>query len=322
MNKMTTGKRIAIYLVFTFAVTYALEIFVIGNIMNNAALAPVFSLLVGAMMFIPSLGVLFTRLVTKEGFKDAWILPNFKGHVRFYILAWLLPAGLIIAGAALYFIVNPNLFDPAMGYMAQSYAAQGLKLEPAAVQSMTLVSIALGLVFSPVINILNATGEEWGWRGYLVPKLSEKMSVVPTVLLSGVIWGLWHAPLTILIGHNYGFGYPGYPFAGILAMCGFCIAMGTLFSYVSLRTRSCLPAAIAHGTLNGMAATGVVFVSGAEAVNPFVGPAPTGILGGAGFIIAMVVFMVIMVRLEKKQKLIAPPKQPAVTPDAMPESVQ
>lgn len=322
MSNMTTGKRIAIYLGFTFAVTYALEIFVIGNLMNNAALAPVFTLLVGAMMFIPALGVLFTRLVTKEGFKDAWILPNFKGHVRFYILAWLLPAGLIIIGAALYFIIYPNLFDPAMGYMAQSYAAQGLSLESPAVQSMTLLSIAVGLLFSPVLNILNATGEEWGWRGYLVPKLSEKMSVVPTVLLSGVIWGLWHAPLTILIGHNYGFGYAGYPFTGILAMCGFCIVMGTLFSYVSLRTRSCLPAAIAHGTLNGMAATGVVFISGVDAVNPFVGPVPTGIIGGIGFIVAMVILIVIMVRLEKKQQLIAPPKQAAVEPDALPASAE
>lgn len=322
MSNMTTGKRIAIYLGFTFAVTYALEIFVIGNLMNNAALAPVFTLLVGAMMFIPALGVLFTRLVTKEGFKDAWILPNFKGHVRFYILAWLLPAGLIIIGAALYFIIYPNLFDPAMGYMAQSYAAQGLSLESPAVQSMTLLSIAVGLLFSPVLNILNATGEEWGWRGYLVPKLSEKMSVVPTVLLSGVIWGLWHAPLTILIGHNYGFGYAGYPFTGILAMCGFCIVMGTLFSYVSLRSRSCLPAAIAHGTLNGMAATGVVFISGVDAVNPFVGPVPTGIIGGIGFIVAMVILIVMMVRLEKKQQLIAPPKQAAVEPDALPASAE
>ncbi len=322
MNTMTTGKRIAVFLVFTFAVTYALEIFVIGNIVNNAALAPVLSLLVGAMMFVPALGVLFTRLVTREGFKDAWILPNFKGHVRFYILAWLLPAGLIIAGAAVYFIIYPNLFDPNMGYMAQSYAAQGLNLDTPAVQSMTLLSIVVGLVLSPVINILNATGEEWGWRGYLVPKLSEKMNVVPTVLLSGVIWGVWHAPLTILIGHNYGFGYAGYPLTGILAMCGFCIAVGTLLSYLSLRTRSCLPAAIAHGSLNGMAATGVVFVSGADAVNPFAGPVPTGIIGGAGFIAAMIVCIVIMVRLERKGKLIAPVKQAPVAQDVQAEVAQ
>ncbi len=320
MKNMTTGKRIAIFLGFTFLVTYAFEILVIGGLKDNAAVAPVFTLLVGAVMFIPSLGVVFTRLVTKEGFKDAWILPNFKGHIRYYILAWLLPAGLIFAGAALYFLINPQMFDANMGYIEESTAALGVKFDPSAMRLMMIIQIAVGVVISPIVNILNTTGEEWGWRGYLVPKLSEKMSIIPTVLLSGVIWGLWHAPLTVIIGHNYGFGYEGYPYLGILAMCGFCIAMGTVFSYVSLRTRSCLPAAIAHASLNGLAASGMMFLPSADAVNPFTGPAPTGYIGGAGFIVAMIVYIIIMVRLEKKQMLIAPPKPPKMAAEEAPEA--
>ncbi len=315
MKNMTTGKRIAVFLAFTFAVTYALEIFLIGNIKDDAAMAPVLSLLIGAMMFVPALGVLFTRLVTKEGFKDAWILPNFKGHVRYYILAWLLPAGLIFAGAALYFLICPQLFDPNMGYMVDAYAAQGLNLDPALIRTSSIVSVIVGVASAPILNILNTTGEEWGWRGYLVPKLAEKMPVVPTVLFSGLIWGLWHAPLIIIVGHNYGFDYPGYPYVGILAMCVFCIVVGTFLSYVSLRTRSCLPAAIAHGALNGLAATGIMFIAGADAANPFVGPVPTGYIGGAGFIVAMIVTIIIMVRLEKKKKLIAPPKNAQALPE-------
>lgn len=320
MNKMTTGKRIAIFLAFTFVVTYALEIFLLGNVKDNAAFAPVLPLLLSTMMFIPALGVVFTRLVTKEGFKDAWILPNFKGHIRYYILAWLLPAGLIFAGVALYFLINPQMFDPNMSYMANAYAAQGINLDPAVIRTTSIVSIIVGVLTAPILNIFNTTGEEWGWRGYLVPKLSEKMPVVPTVLLSGVIWGLWHAPLTVIVGHNYGFGYAGYPYVGILAMCAFCIAVGTFLSYVSLRTRSCLPAAIAHGALNGLAGTGVIFMSVTGTVNPFVGPVPTGYIGGAGFIVAMVVFIIIMVRLEKKQKLIASPKTAKTQP--LPEAAE
>ena len=30
----------------------------------------------------------------------------------------------------------------------------------------------------------------------------------------GLTWGLWHAPITMM-GHNYGRGYPGFPFTGI-----------------------------------------------------------------------------------------------------------
>jgi membrane protease YdiL (CAAX protease family) len=196
-----------------------------------------------------------------------------------------------------------------MGYMAQMYVAQGLKFEPEAIRAMMTLQIATSVLLAPVLNILTTTGEEWGWRGYLVPKLSEKLSIVPTVLISGVIWGLWHAPLTVM-GHNYGLSYPGYPYTGILAMCVFCIVMGVFFSYVSLRTRSCLPAAIGHGALNGFAGVAIYFTPGPEAVDTFLGPAPTGLIGGAGFIIVMVVLTVIMVRLEKKNTLIAPPKQP------------
>ncbi len=314
MKKVSTGKRIIIFLLLTFALTYAFEIFVIGNMLHS----PLAGLLISAVMFIPAIGVVLTRVITKEGFKDAWILPNFKGHIRFYIAAWLLPAALIVVGGVLYFLIYPDKFDPNMGNMAQQFAAVGLNLDTDTLRITLIGQILLGILISPVLNIFTTTGEEWGWRGYLVPKLSEKLSIIPTVFISGVIWGLWHAPLTVIIGHNYGFGYIGYPYMGILAMCVFCIAMGTLFSYVSLRTRSCLPAAIAHGSLNGLAASAIYFMPGADAANPFVGPMPTGIIGGVGFVIAMIVCILLMVRHQKRGTLIAPPKalKTAVSADA------
>ncbi len=308
MNNTQTGKRIAIFLGLTFVITCLFEIFVIGHMIDKPEYALVSSLLVSSVMIIPALCVVITRLITKEGFKDAWILPNFKGHIRYYVLAWLLPVALTVAGTVLYFVIYPNRFDPNMGAMAQTFEAQGVNFDPAAMRSLMLLQIAASVLLAPVLNILTTTGEEWGWRGYLVPKLSEKLSILPTVLISGVIWGLWHAPLTVM-GHNYGLDYPGYPYTGILAMCAFCIVIGVFFSYVSLRTRSCLPAAVGHGALNGFAAVGIYFTPGSDASHTFLGPAPTGIIGGAGFVVAMVIFTVIMVRLEKKNALIAPPKQ-------------
>ena len=88
----------------------------------------------------------------------------------------------------------------------------------------------------------------------------KQFKVVPALLLSGLIWGLWHAPLTVM-GHNYGVGYPGYPFMGIFAMCLFCIAMGIILSYVTIKTKSCIPAIMGHGTLNGFASAGLMFTS-------------------------------------------------------------
>lgn len=303
-------KRIIIYLAVTFAITYALEIFIVvplatGTAMGGALAAPpvAVQLIIGSMMFVPAIGVLITRLVTKEGFKNAMIKPvDFRHTFKYYLIAWFGPAALTIAGAAVYFLIFPSDFDPtmsaAMALLQSSTASQGGAELPADVMQIILwVQIGVGIVLSPVLNCLTCFGEEWGWRGYLVPKVNERLSFVPTVLVTGVIWGLWHAPLTV-IGHNYSVGYPGWPFLGIFAMCIFCIVIGTLFSYLSLKAKSCLPAVIGHGAVNGFVGAAALFsLSGG---NPFIGPMPIGILGGIGFIVAAIVCCALMRREEKR----------------------
>lgn len=127
--------------------------------------------------------------------------------------------------------------------------------------------------------------------------MKKHMGVCGTLLLSGIVWGLWHAPLTCM-GHNYGLGYAGYPFTGILAMCIFCICVGTFFSFLTLKSGSCLPAAFAHGALNGMGSVGIYLT--ADGGNPFIGPSVTGVIGGFGFIVVAVLSVALLKR-EKVQ---------------------
>jgi len=238
------------------------------------------------MMFIPTIGVVITRVATKEGFKNLWIRPNLKGNVKYYIFAWFGMVVLSIIGAIIYFIVFPGKFDANLSYMVSVYESAGKSITAQELKNVMWGQIAMGIFLAPILNALPCFGEEWAWRGYLLPKMSEKFELLPMLLINGLIWGLWHAPLTVM-GHNYGIGYAGYPFTGIFAMCIFCIVMGTIFSYVTMKTKSCLPAVIAHGSLNGFAAAGIYFT--ADGGNPFVGPAPTGIVGGSAFIIMAVV---------------------------------
>jgi membrane protease YdiL (CAAX protease family) len=93
-----------------------------------------------------------------------------------------------------------------------------------------------------------AFGEEYGWRGYLQGELI-KMGRVRGILLVGVIWGLWHAPI-IAMGHNY----PGYPVLGILLMTLYTIALGFLLGYAVLKSGSVWLAAFLHGLNNQAAA--------------------------------------------------------------------
>ena len=132
------------------------------------------------------------------------------------------------------------------------------------------------LTYAPFVNMLFAFGEEAGWRGMLFPSLCERMSPRAAVLVSGVIWGVWHAPI-IMMGHNYGVGYPGFPLTGILSMVVFCTAVGCLLAWLRMRTKSVWPCALAHGALNASAGLGLMFCTEGPII---LGPSPAGIVGG------------------------------------------
>ncbi len=303
-SKKEAVKGILIYLAVTFILTYGVEIFVImpmaGSININLAYAA--QMMIAGVMFIPATGALITRFIMKEKLtKENMMLSlNLKGNLKYYGIAWIGVALMIVFGTVLYFLVFPKHFDGDMGYMRAVLEANGQNVDILQARQFMYVQVAAGILLSPVLNFVNCFGEEWGWRGYLLPKLQKCFPVVPSLLISGLIWGLWHAPLTV-IGHNYGTGYRGYPVTGILSMCLFCVVMGIIFSYVTIRTGSCFPAVLAHGMLNGFSAVGIYFTSLEDPYNVFLGPAPTGLIGGAGFILAAGVFLYLLYK-EEKQK--------------------
>lgn len=286
------------YLCITFLFTYGYEMGIVYPIAlkNPQAGSAVTTMAIGSAMFIPALGVLLTRLLTKEGFKNAWVRPNFKGHIRYYVFGWFAPAVLTLLGTGIYFLLFPDKFDGNFTLLQSTLAAAGQEMTTDALKKMISTQLVMAFLLAPVLNGINCFGEEWGWRGYLLPKMLEKFSIGKVLLINGIIWGLWHAPLTA-IGHNYGMDYPGWPVLGILAMCGFCIIIGIIFSYITLKTGSCLPAMLAHGSLNGIAAFGIYLTN--DGGNPFIGPAPTGIIGILPFLVVAVI-MAILLTKEKK----------------------
>ncbi len=296
-------KRIIYYLVIAFVLTYAIEIGIIAPWITgtDASKKAVAQSLIAGVMFMPTVAVLLTRIITKEGFRNSLlVLPALKSNLRFYLLAWFGPAALTLLGAGLYFLINPGAFDSNMTFLVNTYKNAGIDADASQLRSTLLSQILTGVILGPLMNFINCFGEEWGWRGYLLPKMKGKLKILPVLLINGVIWGIWHAPLTVL-GHNYGTGYAGYPFTGILAMCIFCITLGTIFSYITIKSKSCVPAIFAHGSINALAAAGIYFT--ADGGNPFVGPAPTGIIGGIGFLAVAVVMGIRLMKDEKKASL-------------------
>mgnify|MGYP000009596975 CR=1 FL=1 len=297
-------KRILLYLAFAFiptwlywfGVSYPLAQEVNGGLASSSLL----QLSIAPAMFFPAIAVVLTRLITREGFKPAFIFPvAFKKTWKFWLLGWFGPSFLVLAGAAVYFILNPNDFtlDDAL-MITTSFASAGMTdVSAEQIHALIAVQLGVGILAGPLLNLITGFGEEWGWRGYLLPKMIQRFKIVPTLLICGVIWGLWHAPVTIL-GHNYGIGYWGYPVTGILAMCVLCIVMGTFLSYVTLRSGSCIPAALAHGGFNAMVSAGMLFsYTGGDS---FIGPMATGILGGSALIVCAVIMAILLVRSERR----------------------
>ena len=293
-------KRIIVFLVLVFAITFGIEFGVIYPLVEQYGYGTnaTVTLAVAGVMFIPALCVVLTRLITGEGFRNSWIHPHFKGNIKYYLFAWLAPSVLSTIGAVVYYLCFPEQFDPNSGYIMKTMSEVGGEL-PANMPPLKVLIIGqtiTAVLFGPILNFITCFGEEWGWRGYLLPKMAAKIPRIPMLLITGTIWGLWHAPI-IAMGHNYGTDYWGYPVVGIAVMCIFCIALGTIFSYLCIKTQSCIPGVIAHGAINSFAGAGLFFAATND--NAILGPTPAGLIGGIGLIVTAIIIAIYWDKDEK-----------------------
>lgn len=237
-------KRLAIYLAAAF-----LPLIIGTPILNAVNGGPIFAdmnltdmnvlaYVTGVFgMLAPSIAVLITRAVTKEGMKDSFLALNFKGNARYYI-------------AAVIFKHISNVISLLILWR-MIYSDLTLSELLSELDIPTFTNLLLLQTAASIVLFFPAFGEEWGWRGYMMPKLTKLMGKPAAVIVGGVIWGLWHAPLTVS-GHNFGLDYPGFPFVGIGLMCLFCTLMNAFLTLLTEKTNSVYPAAIAHSLNNNL----------------------------------------------------------------------
>ena len=279
-------KRVIVYLSVTFGLTWTTWIvagFMFGTFQNGVENNLVMTALVAAGMFCPLIGALIANFICCPQERiDLCFRPKIGQNIKGYLFAWLSPVVIVLIGTVLFFLVNPHLFDPTLQSYIEAVAAtsgtsaaeltEGMPPVPIIIIS-TIVS-ALGI--ASFLNMFFTFGEEAGWRGLLFPTLAEKMSERTAAVVSGAIWGIWHAPI-IAMGHNYGMEYVGFPIVGILVMILMCTAMGCWFAHMRIQTNTVWTCSLAHGAFNAVANIGVVFCIGGTTL---FGPSPLGLVAG------------------------------------------
>lgn len=284
-EKLAAKKRLFIFIALTFILSWIVFLMVpICGIPYGRGASVV---IVAVAMFIPALCNLLTRLITKEGFGNMYIRPHIKGHGRAYLLLYFGPTVLLLLSGAIYFLIFPGSFDPELTALKGVIASSGEK--ELAASTLLTVQVVIFVLIAPIVNIIPTMGEELGWRGYLLPKLRLFFSDRASLIITGAIWGIWHLPI-IVMGHNYGTTYWGYPVLGILVMIVFCVVLGIIEGYVSIKLESAIPAAMIHSTVNAGAALPSFFAR--SGYNPLLGPAITGLIGGLPFIVLAVILLI------------------------------
>lgn len=140
-------------------------------------------------------------------------------------------------------------------HLAQLFpTVAGVALPPLAV--LIPLTVGQGALAGLTINGLFGFGEEYGWRGVLADLL-RPLGLVRATAVTGVLWGLWHAPI-ILLGHNYGAEW-GW---GIPVMVAWTVPFSFLLTWTRERTGSVLAPAMLHGAYNGVAGLFTLLVIG------------------------------------------------------------
>ena len=123
-----------------------------------------------------------------------------------------------------------------LAYLVYLYFETG-EVEPIGVTFASFLPILIMILF------VGGPVEEFGWRGYLLPKLRSKYSLLVTIFVMGLIHGLWHIPLHYLNGTVQS-AIPVYEF---LIMT---IAITVSYVFIYEFTQSIIPMILLHWFAN------------------------------------------------------------------------
>jgi len=170
--------------------------------------------------------------------------------IQWYVIVLFSVALIGVAAIALHVVLGGGAPQPAL--------PEGMRVEQ--------MYIFLPIIYLSNVFIGGPIAEEFGWRGFALPKLQARMGAVGASLVIGVVWGLWHLPFFIfpeggaVIGH--------IPLVWYLPLV---TGWSVLFVWIYNNTRgSVLLMILFHAAINTTLGSLGLFQVAAEGVRPLV----------------------------------------------------
>ncbi len=295
-------KELVVFLVLTFAATYLLELVgiaiqgpaILANRLmlipmyipavcaiacmvyfRSTALTPQAKIFLAAFLvaaavslveglYQPLLGMigplpLLTVVVSVATFLVA-VIQNVKKPWR----ETLVQARLTVGWNYRYYLILPVIFAGLFitGLFISHYA--GLAL-PEQEYNPALFLTFMGLYLATFVTAWpKFFGEEYGWRFYLQDRLFVLFGGYKGVVLVGLIWGLWHLPLSLM-----GMNFANDLFLGNITYLVYAIVVGIVFSYGVLKTGSIWVAVLLHAITDAMINFGYPFIANGQVLVAF-----------------------------------------------------
>jgi len=208
---------------------------------------------------------------------------------RWFFIAWIVAAAAIFAINEVGLRLPWHEYSPGMkGFLARIEATRG----PEVADQMTMaidtmpfdffwLLVVQGMISGLTIGAVVALFEELGFRGFVMRQLRGS-GFWKIALTTGVLWGVWSAPIVLL-----GYHYPEHIAAGLGMMPLYCLLASPIYTYFRMRSGSVVASAIFGGTFSGMSAIPLLYIEGGSNLT-------AGVTGLAGLIVLAVLNILIV----------------------------
>jgi uncharacterized protein len=214
---------VAFFILFSLVITYVMGLGIYFVLASELGVESLVNELV--LKFGPAIaGIIIIFIVSgREGLKNLFLrCIQWRVSIWWYLFALLFP--LAVCAGVLYFT----------GYQQ-------------AVKSLNIYSM-IGVFCSQLflaVFLGGGLGEEPGWRGFMLPRLLERYSVLSSGILVGIAWFAWHIPAYIFF--NKGADDPVIPF--FIICISFSLILARVFFYTN---KSLVIPIILHGSMNAV----------------------------------------------------------------------